>query len=73
MPSVVPFLKRPRRTQRKRKAHKGKKLFSLCERMHTHIGMLMGSYYTGSTKYLDLRFAQHQAGKGINYTKKGFL
>lgn len=29
-----------------------------------------GSYYTGSTKYLDLRLAQHQAGEGSNHTKK---
>jgi putative endonuclease len=28
-----------------------------------------GSFYTGSTKDLDLRFAQHQAGDGANYTK----
>jgi putative endonuclease len=29
-----------------------------------------GSYYTGSTKYLELRIKQHQAGKGANYTSK---
>lgn len=28
------------------------------------------SYYTGSTKNIELRIAQHQAGKGANYTKK---
>ena len=28
------------------------------------------SYYTGSTKHLDLRLAQHQAGQGANHTKK---
>ena len=28
-----------------------------------------GSYYTGSTKYLDVRFLQHQNGEGANYTK----
>jgi len=28
------------------------------------------SYYTGSTKYLELRLAQHQAGQGANHTKK---
>ena len=28
-----------------------------------------GKYYTGSTKDLDLRLAQHQAGEGANYTK----
>lgn len=28
------------------------------------------SYYTGSTKDIDLRLAQHQAGEGANYTKK---
>jgi len=27
-----------------------------------------GSYYVGSTKNLDLRFAQHQSGKGSRYT-----
>jgi putative endonuclease len=26
------------------------------------------SYYVGSTKNLELRFAQHQAGKGSRYT-----
>lgn len=29
-----------------------------------------GSYYTGSTKNLELRLAQHQAGKGANHTRK---
>ena len=29
-----------------------------------------GSYYTGSTKDIELRLAQHQAGKGANHTKK---
>lgn len=29
-----------------------------------------GSYYTGSTKCLDLRLAQHQNGEGANFTKK---
>ena len=29
-----------------------------------------GSYYTGSTKNLELRLAQHQAGKGSNHTRK---
>ena len=29
-----------------------------------------GSYYTGSTKYLDRRLAQHQTGEGANHTKK---
>ena len=29
-----------------------------------------GSYYTGSTNNLELRFAQHQAGDGANHTKK---
>ena len=28
-----------------------------------------GSYYVGSTKYLERRFLQHQAGEGSNYTK----
>ena len=28
-----------------------------------------GSYYTGSTKNLERRLAQHQAGKGANHTK----
>ena len=28
------------------------------------------SYYTGSTKYLELRLSQHQRGKGANHTKK---
>jgi putative endonuclease len=29
-----------------------------------------GSYYVGSTKYLELRVAQHQAGEGARYTAK---
>jgi len=29
-----------------------------------------GSYYSGSTKYLEKRIAQHQAGEGANHTKK---
>ena len=29
-----------------------------------------GSYYTGSTKDLERRIAQHQAGEGANHTKK---
>lgn len=29
-----------------------------------------GSYYTGSTKYLDKRLEQHQNGKGSNHTRK---
>lgn len=29
-----------------------------------------GSYYTGSTKDIELRLAQHQAGEGANHTKK---
>ena len=29
-----------------------------------------GNYYTGSTKYLELRLQQHQNGEGANYTKK---
>lgn len=29
-----------------------------------------GSYYTGSTKWLDLRLAQHQNGEGARHTKK---
>ena len=28
-----------------------------------------GSYYTGSTKDLERRLQQHQAGEGANYTK----
>ena len=28
------------------------------------------SYYTGSTKYLDLRIMQHQSGTGANHTRK---
>jgi len=29
-----------------------------------------GSYYTGSTKYLQLRLQQHQNGEGANHTRK---
>jgi len=29
-----------------------------------------GSYYTGSTKNIEFRLAQHQAGEGANHTKK---
>ena len=29
-----------------------------------------GSYYTGSTKNIDTRLMQHQAGEGANYTRK---
>ena len=29
-----------------------------------------GSYYTGSTNNLELRFEQHQNGEGSNHTKK---
>ncbi len=29
-----------------------------------------GSYYTGSTTNLELRLAQHQAGKGATHTKE---
>ena len=29
-----------------------------------------GSFYTGSTKNLKLRIAQHQAGEGANHTRK---
>ena len=29
-----------------------------------------GNFYTGSTKNIELRIAQHQAGEGANYTKK---
>ncbi len=29
-----------------------------------------GSYYTGSTKNLELRLIQHQNGEGANHTKK---
>lgn len=29
-----------------------------------------GSYYTGSTIDLELRFVQHQNGEGANHTKK---
>ena len=29
-----------------------------------------GSYYTGSTKHLELRVQQHRAGEGANHTAK---
>ena len=29
-----------------------------------------GTYYTGSTNNLELRFQQHQAGEGANHTRK---
>ncbi len=29
-----------------------------------------GTYYTGSTKDIELRLAQHQAGEGSSYTKR---
>ena len=29
-----------------------------------------GSYYTGSTKYLERRLQQHQNGEGANFTRK---
>ena len=29
-----------------------------------------GSYYTGSTVDMDIRFAKHQNGQGANHTKK---
>jgi len=29
-----------------------------------------GSYYTGSTRRLDLRLKQHQSGVGANHTRK---
>ncbi len=29
-----------------------------------------GSFYTGSTKYLELRIKQHQDGQGANHTRK---
>ncbi|MCB0587836.1 MAG: GIY-YIG nuclease family protein [Phaeodactylibacter sp.] len=29
-----------------------------------------GSYYTGSTKDMERRLAQHQAGEGANHTRK---
>jgi putative endonuclease len=29
-----------------------------------------GTYYTGSTKNLEVRLAQHQSGLGANHTKK---
>ena len=29
-----------------------------------------GTYYTGSTKYLDIRMKQHNEGRGANYTAK---
>jgi putative endonuclease len=32
-----------------------------------------GKYYTGSTKDLDLRMAEHNAGMGSNFTSKHLL
>jgi putative endonuclease len=29
-----------------------------------------GTYYVGSTKDLDFRFSEHQAGKGAQYTSR---
>ena len=29
-----------------------------------------GTFYTGSTKFLELRLKQHQLGEGANYTSK---
>jgi putative endonuclease len=29
-----------------------------------------GAYYTGSTKYLEMRMQQHQNGDGANFTRK---
>lgn len=29
-----------------------------------------GSYYTGSTKYLERRISQHKNGEGANHTRK---
>ena len=29
-----------------------------------------GQFYTGSTKHLEKRIAQHKAGEGANFTKK---
>ena len=29
-----------------------------------------GSYYTGSTKYLEKRISQHESGDGANHTRK---
>ncbi len=29
-----------------------------------------GTYYTGSSKYLDIRMKQHNEGRGANYTMK---
>ena len=29
-----------------------------------------GTYYTGSTKFLEKRIQQHQNGQGANYTRK---
>ena len=31
-----------------------------------------GTYYTDSTKILELRILEHQAGEGSNYTKKRY-
>ena len=39
--------------------------------MYTYILLCAnGKYYTGSTKNLERRLAQHQAGEGAIYTKK---
>jgi putative endonuclease len=31
-----------------------------------------GSYYTGSTKQLEIRLEQHRSGKGANHTKNDY-
>jgi len=44
----------------------------ICKTMKGYMYILRcsnGKYYTGSTKNLDLRLAQHQVGEGANYTK----
>jgi putative endonuclease len=41
--------------------------------MQCHVYILLcddGSFYTGSTKYLDFRLNQHFSGEGANHTKK---
>ena len=41
--------------------------------MKCHMYILLcsnGNYYTGSTKNLERRLAQHQNGEGANFTKK---
>ena len=41
--------------------------------MQCHVYILLcddGTYYTGSTKYLNLRLKQHFSGEGANHTKK---